>query len=383
MPGSPTWKTHERMKKRVYRLTKDSSGRTCHQTLQVLCGKGRVQGENAMKAKKAANAWSILWILLIGVAVGCGEGDPNGANLAPSILVFEAELDIIAPGTAVQIRLKASDLENDVLSYTWSATGGELTETDAGAVWRAPQAEQKYQIEVTVSDGTNTTTSAIDIQVWRTRPGNYYPLAVGNVWHYRDPNGAEITFEIVDTIQIQRAGGETIESFVLQKSNKAEGLENVVNYSYLGTSVDEKGEVTAILQHAQNTTSGTSDTILFVPYLPLYQFPLIPGNKWEAKFQAQLVPELFPIGEGLDEFEVLSEETVTVPAGTFEHVFQVQESFRWGFDIENQNFPLDITVVKKWVAPDIGIIKFTQAQTRGDVTIETVFELESFKLVQN
>ena len=145
----------------------------------------------------------------------------------------------------------------------------------------------------------------------------------------------------------------------------------------------KEGKVSAVLQHAQNTTSGTSDTILFVPYLPLYQFPLIPGNKWQAKFQAQLVPELFPIGEGLDEFEVLSEETITVPAGTFERVFQVQESFRWGFDIGNQNFPLDITVVKKWVAPDVGIIKFTQAQTRGDVTVETVFELESFELVQN
>lgn len=336
-----------------------------------------------MKVRKAVNAWKILWVLLIGVAAGCGESDPNGANLAPSILVFEAESDIIAPGTEVQIRLKAADLENDVLSYTWSAIDGELIENDSGALWRAPQTEQKYQIEVTVSDGANTTTSTIDIQVWRTRPGDYYPLAVGNTWHYRDPSGAEITFEIVDTIQIQRAGGETVESFVLQKSNKAEGLANVVNYSYLGTSIDEKGEVSAILQHAQNTTSGTSDTILFVPYLPLYQFPLIPGNKWEAKFQAQLVPELFPIGEGLDEFEVLSEETVTVPAGTFEHVFQVQESFRWGFDIENQNFPLDITVVKKWVAPDVGIIKFTQAQTRGDVTVETVFELESFELVQN
>ena len=336
-----------------------------------------------MKVEKIANICKILSVLLIGIVLGCGEGDSNGTNLAPSISVFEAESNIVTPGAEVQIRLKATDLENDVLSYTWSATDGELTETQSGARWRAPQTERKYQIEVTVSDGENATTSAIDIQVWRTRPGDYYPLAVGNVWHYRDPSGAEITFEIIDTIQIQRAGGETVESFVLQKSNKAVGLENVVNYSYLGTSVDENGEVSAVLQHAQNTTSGTGDTILFVPYLPLYQFPLIPGNKWQAKFQAQLVPELFPLGEGLDEFEVLSEETVTVPAGTFNHVFQVQESFRWSFDIENQNFPLDITVVKKWVAPDVGIIKFTQAQTRGDVTVETVFELESFELVNN
>ena len=63
--------------------------------------------------------------------------------------------------------------------------------------------------------------------------------------------------------------------------------------------------------------------------------------------------------------------------------FQVQESFQWGFDIGNQDFPLDITVVKKWIAPDVGIIKFTQSQTRGELTVDTVFELDSYKLVEN
>ena len=336
-----------------------------------------------MKIKNITYTWKILWFLLIGVGLGCGSSDPHDTDFAPRILAFEAESNIVSPGEKVAIRLEAADLEGHVLSYTWSATGGELTENASGALWQAPQTERKYQIAVTVSDGENTTTSTLDIQVWRTRPGDYYPLAVGNIWHYSDANGTKITFEIVDTIQIQRAGGETIESFVLQKSSSGEGLENIVNYSYLGTRLDEKGEVSAIIQHAQNTTSGTSDTILFVPYLPLYQFPLIPGDKWEVNFQAQLVPELFPIGGGLDEFEVISEETVSVPAGTFKHVFQIQESFRWGFDIENQDIPLDITVVKKWVAPDVGIIKFTQSQTRGDETIDTVFELESFELVRN
>ena len=333
--------------------------------------------------KKVTDVWKILWFLLIGAAIGCGGDESSSTNVAPHILVFEAESDIVPPGTEVPIRLEAVDLEGHSLSYTWTVTGGDLTENASGALWHAPDVERKYQIEITVSDGENTTRSTLDIQVWRIRPGDYYPLAVGNVWNYRDASGAEITFEIVDTIQIQRTSGEAIESFVLQKSSKAEGLENIVNYSYLGISLDEKGEVSAIVQHAQNTTSGTGDTILFVPYLPLYQFPLIPGERWEVNFQAQLVPELFPIGGGLDEFEVISEEIVTVPAGTFEHVFQVQESFRWGFDIENQNVPLDITVVKKWVAPNVGIIKFTQSQTRGDVTVDTVFELESFALVQD
>ena len=336
-----------------------------------------------MKIEKITDAWKILWFLLVCVGLGCGVDEPRNGNLAPRILTFEAESDVVAPGAAVAIRLVTGDLENDVLSYTWSVTGGELTENASGAVWQAPETERKYQIEVTVSDGENTTTSILDIQVWQTRPGNYYPLAVGNTWHYRDESGSEITFEIIDTIQIQRAGGKTIESFVLQKSSTNADLENIVNYSYLGPRLNNKGEVSGIVQHAQNTTSGTGDTILFEPFLPLYQFPLIPGEKWDVSFQAKLVPELFPLGDGLDEFEVLSEETVTVPAGTFEHVFQVQESFWWGFDIGNQDFPLDITVVKKWIAPDVGIVKFTQSQTRGEETVDTVFELESFTLMNN
>lgn len=337
-----------------------------------------------MKIEKITDTWKLLWFLFIVVGLGCGGDDVSrDTNLAPRILTFEAESDVVAPGAEVAIRLVTGDLENDVLSYTWSVTGGELTENASGAVWRAPETERKYQIEVTVSDGENTTISVLDIQVWRTRPGNYYPLAVGNTWHYRDENGSEITFEIIDTIQIQRAGGKTIESFVLQKSSTHADLKNIVNYSYLGPLFDEKGEVSGIVQHAQNTTSGTGDTILFEPFLPLYQFPLIPGEKWDVSFQAKLVPELFPLGDGLDEFEVLSEETVSVPAGTFEHVFQVQESFWWGFDIGNQDFPLDITVVKKWIAPDVGIVKFTQSQTRGDETVDTVFELESFELMNN
>ena len=181
--------------------------------------------------KKVMDVWKILWFLLIGVAVGCGGDESSSTNVAPHILVFEAESNIVPPGTEVPIRLEASDLEGHSLSYTWTVTGGDLTENASGALWRAPQTERKYQIEVTVSDGENATRSTLDVQVWRIRPGDYYPLAVGNVWHYRDASGAEITFEIVDTIQIQRASGEAIESFVLQKSSKAEGLENVVNYS--------------------------------------------------------------------------------------------------------------------------------------------------------
>ena len=307
--------------------------------------------------------------------LGCSESNRED-NFAPRISVFEAYSDIIEPGTPVAIKFKAIDIDGDELSIEWYATGGTIRGDDLGATWTAPEEEQKYLIEVTVSDGRKSTTSAIGIRVWRTRPGDYYPLAVGNKWNYRDDKGNRVIFEIVDTIEIQVTSDRTAKSYVLQKSSPDEGLEGILNFSYLGHKI-ENGVVKGIFQHAQNVTSGTEDTILFSPFLPLYNFPLIPENKWQTSFQAKLTPELFPIGGGVDEFEVLSEETMMVPAGTFEHVFQVQETFKWKiFD-----HPLDITVAQKWLAPNVGIIKFTQSQTRDDVTVDVEFELESFELV--
>ena len=326
---------------------------------------------------RGLNLFSLFIAIPFFLILGCGESERE-TNFAPRISVFEAESDIVEPGAQVGIKLKAVDVDGDELSFEWYATGGTIQGDDLGAIWTAPEEELKYLIEVTVSDGSKSTTSAIGIRVWRTRPGNYYPLAVGNTWHYRDDKGNRVIFEIVDTIELQVSKERAVKSYVLQKWSPDEGLEGIVNFSYLGHKT-ENGVVKGILQHAQNVTSGTEDTIVFFPFLPLYNFPLIPGDKWRTNFQVKLTPELFfSVGGGTDEFEVLSEETLTVPAGTFENVFQVQESFKWSiFD-----HPLDITVAQKWLAPNVGIIKFTQSQTRGDVTVDVVFELESFELVE-
>ncbi|MDE0315998.1 MAG: hypothetical protein OXM61_13915 [Candidatus Poribacteria bacterium] len=333
--------------------------------------------------KKTGSIWIFLCFFLMTVVIGCGTDESGPKNLAPVISVFEAESEIVPPGEQVSIQLRAIDLEHDILTYSWSASDGEIKGDASGAIWNAPETERKYQIQVTVSDGEKTTTSTLDIQVWRIRPGNYYPLAVGNIWRYRDAEGTQITFEIIDTIPIQLEGGKTVESFVLQKSSTEEGLENVVNYSYLGNTLNEEGEVSGVVQHATNVTPGSEDTMMFFPFLPLYKFPLITGEKWRVRFEAKLVPELFPLDSGIDEFEVLSEETVTVPAGTFENVFQVQESFHWVYDPDVLDFSIDTTVAQKWVAPDVGIIKFTQSQTRVGETVESEFELESYELMKN
>lgn len=322
---------------------------------------------------------------MVFIIIGCGIDESETDNLAPVIAVFEVESEVVYPGTEVSIKLRAADLNNDPLTYTWMASHGEIKGDATGAIWNAPDEEIKSQIQITVSDGAKSTTSTIDIQVWRGRDGNYYPLAVGNIWRYRGADDSLVTFEIIDTIQIEMEDGNTTESFVLQKTNSGRALENIVNYSYLGHETDSSGEITAIVQHAQNTTSGTEDTIVFQPYLPLYQFPLFPGKKWEVNYIARLVDDTLPIilGGGIDEFEVRYEDSVTTLAGTFKDVFEVEESFQWKIQTEDHNFDIDITVAKKWVAPDVGIIKFTQEQTRGGLTVVTLYELESYELKNN
>ena len=82
--------------------------------------------------------WKILCFLLISIGLGCGSDESIDTNLAPRVITFEAESDIVDPGGEVQIVLVAGDLENDVLSYTWSVTGGELTENASGALLASP-----------------------------------------------------------------------------------------------------------------------------------------------------------------------------------------------------------------------------------------------------
>ena len=324
-----------------------------------------------------------LWVLLclVWIFYGCGNEDiPSESNYAPKISIFEVESDIVEPGQEISISLKAVDLEGDPITYEWQANGGLIHGDENGAVWVAPKSERKYTVEITVSDGIKSNTSSIDIQVWETRLGNYYPLAVGNVWYYQDDQKNQIVFEIIDIIQIQLPENQTEKSYVLRKYNpELPEEERVYNFSYLGEELDENGKVKAIIQQAQNVTSGTDGTIMFVPFLPLYKFPLIPGYQWQKQFQAKLTPELFPIGGGLDKNEVLSEEILSVPAGQFEHVFQVEETFSWRFFDRD----LDQTIVQKWLAPNVGIIKFTQAQTRADITVEVDFELVSYELVND
>jgi hypothetical protein len=300
--------------------------------------------------------------------IGCGG---TTDNFSPEISVFEAESRIVEPGQQVTINLKAVDVDNEELTYAWSATDGTIEGAATKGTWIAPQKEGRYEITVDVSDGTDVVSKTIEILVWRPRPGDYYPLAIGNKWVLKDEDGNFITFEVIDKIKIENTD---VETFIIEISNSDPELpEGFVNYSY----VNKRPDGTGVDQHAASATPGSADTLIFTPWLPLYNFPLIPGDSWELEFRVKL-PEGYYVGDGKAKYEVIDEETVTVPAGTFEHVFKVRETFEWQLLSEK----LDQTVSTKWLAPNVGIVMLEQEQTRGGQTVPSKLKLESFELVQ-
>jgi hypothetical protein len=53
----------------------------------------------------------------------------------------------------VHLACTASDPDGDELSYEWIATGGEISDTGAIAVWTAPEEVGMYDITLVVDDG--------------------------------------------------------------------------------------------------------------------------------------------------------------------------------------------------------------------------------------
>jgi len=302
----------------------------------------------------------LLALIIILSILGCGADDQR----PPIIFSIKAEPKIVSPGESSTITVEAGDPDKNKISYLWTASDGQVNGKGKTITWTSPKNEGKYELTVTVSDGSNSATTSISVRVWIPRPGDYYPLAIGDKWTFKDKESNLIDFEVIDTIDISGT-----KAFVKKTITSKSNLEDAANYSYIAKGDD------VINQHAVGGSSAGDDTIIFSPVLPLYKFPLIPGESWEIEFDVK-VPDGFYVGSGKAKYDVISEENLTVKAGTFIHVFQVQEDFTW--EIFGQE--LDHTISRQWLAPNVGIIKFINEQTRGGETFTTEAELQSYSL---
>jgi len=105
----------------------------------------------------------ILSILPILFTVGC-------SNNKPTISQLTATPSKLAYGETSTIIVKASDEDNDNLSFSWSCTDGSIanqqnSSSTSSITWTAPQEVGVYEIVVTINDGEDEIKESINIEI--------------------------------------------------------------------------------------------------------------------------------------------------------------------------------------------------------------------------
>ncbi|MEA3404034.1 MAG: PKD domain-containing protein [Armatimonadota bacterium] len=110
-----------------------------------------------MIPRTSSRLFAILSIAAIAGLAGCGGGGGAGgggtANGDPRISSVDALADAIWPSGTTTFTCEASDPDRDGLTYTWTATGGNIERNGKSVTYSAPESGGIFTIEVTVTDG--------------------------------------------------------------------------------------------------------------------------------------------------------------------------------------------------------------------------------------
>ena len=100
----------------------------------------------------------------------------QGGNHPPVISSLAADSSQVAPSDSCQIQCDASDEDDDSLTYTWSATAGDLSGSGSTVTWQAPQQYEACDVTVIVEDGEGGTAQArLTLSVVSNQlPSSYY-----------------------------------------------------------------------------------------------------------------------------------------------------------------------------------------------------------------
>ena len=116
---------------------------------------------------------------------------PLPGNTPPTIQRVWAVSTTVQAGDSVTVTCRASDADQDVLHYTWSALAGEFADAEshedgASVVYRAPDQAGMHWIVVTVNDGRGEQVQAateIEVTPREPPPNRYWPGSVfAPVW---------------------------------------------------------------------------------------------------------------------------------------------------------------------------------------------------------
>jgi hypothetical protein len=151
------------------------------------------------------NSLVIISAVIVAVAVLFLASSCNSQR--PVITSLEAEAEWTVPLGSLQVTCTASDPEGDELSYSWSASGGEINGEGVKVTWTAPDSAGSYNIIVTVTDDRGgEETKQVAITVRANQPPYISSLVADADWttlsgslqvtcNATDPDGDELSYE--------------------------------------------------------------------------------------------------------------------------------------------------------------------------------------------
>ncbi|MCK4537446.1 MAG: right-handed parallel beta-helix repeat-containing protein [Candidatus Krumholzibacteria bacterium] len=107
-----------------------------------------------------------VFVIFVGSA-GCDDS-VDFDNAIPGNITITKDLCYLSGGDVVELYATASDPDGDEISFSWSATGGEFIPASgegSSVSWTAPAGAGTHTLTVSVSDGLDTGTRAIEIEV--------------------------------------------------------------------------------------------------------------------------------------------------------------------------------------------------------------------------
>ena len=141
------------------------------------------------------------------------------ANQRLVITSLKTEPEVVPPWESCQIVCNATAPQGDVLSYNWSADGGQITGAGAIVTWTAPNSAGSYNVTVTVSNGHGAEArKRITIKVRANNPPTINSLVASANWttpssslqvtcNATDPDSDVLTYEwTIDGGKISGAG---------------------------------------------------------------------------------------------------------------------------------------------------------------------------------
>jgi hypothetical protein len=86
-------------------------------------------------------------------------------NVAPAISSLTPGSPSVVSSGSTSVTAAATDGDGDVVTYSWSSSGGTVVGSGAAVTWQAPSAPGTYTITVTASDGSASSSSAVSLTV--------------------------------------------------------------------------------------------------------------------------------------------------------------------------------------------------------------------------